>query len=407
MGYRANGLNQYVAVGGVQLAYDANGNMTRDESGRGFGYNDRNQLVMAGAVSLAYDPLGRLASVTGGAGGVQRFGYDGLNLIEELDGNGAVLRRYVHGPGVDEPLVWYEGATLASKRWLHADERGSVIGWSGSSGSMIATRSYDEWGVMSDAAAVTGGAGGRFGYTGQAWVPELGLYYYKARYYSPTLGRFVSADPIGAAGGINLYDYTRGDPVNASDPLGLSTHIPQSCMSTSGFHIDCGGSSGPPSPQPGGEREGFVDIVVTARPREPEGNGSIVRIPVLTGAPDSGQIPQGGMEPPGNGGGGALQDDTSPGERSQSDRKVKLQRLRQLRTQLQYCKTDCRTKANEYFALNRALGSIDRINEVGVAWDLTFLFLNSVAGAGNGIRVVMGIFGGVGSGMPKPQPEGY
>ena len=58
--------------------------------------------------------------------------------------------------------LWYEGAALASKRWLHADERGSVIGWSGSSGSMIATRSYDEWGVMSDAAAVTGGAGGRF-----------------------------------------------------------------------------------------------------------------------------------------------------------------------------------------------------------------------------------------------------
>jgi hypothetical protein len=64
--------------------------------------------------------------------------------VTEYNSSNTVLRRYVHGPGSDEPLVWYEGAGLTDRRWLHADERGSVIAVSNASGAVMATNSYDE-----------------------------------------------------------------------------------------------------------------------------------------------------------------------------------------------------------------------------------------------------------------------
>jgi RHS repeat-associated protein len=156
-----------------------------------------------GGATLDYDPAMRLYQTNKTA--ITRFGYDGSRLIAEYDGANAVLRRYVHGPALrhaqgDEPLLWYEGAGMADRRWLHSDERGSVIAVSNASGTVTAINAYDEYGLPAATNA------GRFQYTGQTWLPELGMYYYKARMYSTTLGRFLQTDPIGYADGLNWYN---------------------------------------------------------------------------------------------------------------------------------------------------------------------------------------------------------
>jgi RHS repeat-associated protein len=139
----------------------------------------------------------------------------GAALIAEYDGSNALQRRYVHGPGVDEPLVRYEGSGTSDRHWYHADERGSIVATSDGSGAITSVNSYDEYGIP-------GGANtGRFQYTGQQWLGDIGMYHYRARLYSPTLGRFLQTDPIGYAGGMNLHAYVGNDPVNFRDPSGL------------------------------------------------------------------------------------------------------------------------------------------------------------------------------------------
>jgi RHS repeat-associated protein len=140
-----------------------------------------------------------------------------VHVEERAQGSNAILRRYIHGPGADTPLVWYEGSGTTDKRWLIPDECGSVIAVTNASGAVTNVNRYDEYGVPAATNV------GRFQYTGQAWVPELQMYYYKACIYAPSLGRFMQTDPTGYDDGPNWYDYVGGDPVNKSDPTGLWT----------------------------------------------------------------------------------------------------------------------------------------------------------------------------------------
>jgi RHS repeat-associated protein len=142
--------------------------------------------------------VGRLYEVKTSPTVLTRFHYAGSQLIAEYDGAGQALRRHVHGPGVDEPIVTLEGSGVTDIRRLVADERGSIIGEANSNGTSVTKNTYDAYGKP--------GAGnvGRFGYTGQAFIAEIGVYYYKARLYSPAMGRFLQTDPIGYGDGMNL-----------------------------------------------------------------------------------------------------------------------------------------------------------------------------------------------------------
>jgi RHS repeat-associated protein len=216
--YARNGLNQYTSVGTAQLTWDNNGNLASDGS-TGFTYDLENRLTGASGAktaTLRYDPLGRLRETSGGAFGTVRYLYDGDALVAEYDTAGTLLRRYVHGPGIDEPLLWYEGATVAAstRRNLHANHQGSIVAATSDSGSTFGLNAYDAWGLPEP------GNLGRFQYTGQILLYELGLYHYKARTYSPALGRFLQTDPVAYDDQFNLYAYVSNDPLDGTDPFG-------------------------------------------------------------------------------------------------------------------------------------------------------------------------------------------
>jgi uncharacterized protein RhaS with RHS repeats len=149
---RANsidGLNRITSVSGNAYSYDSNGNLTTGDPVWSFSYDAENKLKLATAnngatVALAYQPDNMLTSTTESSGNVTTsFLYDGGSLVAEYNGS-TLLRRYVPGPSMDEPLVWWEGPGTAANtaKYFHADIQGSITAVSEAGGTVHSTYAY-------------------------------------------------------------------------------------------------------------------------------------------------------------------------------------------------------------------------------------------------------------------------
>lgn len=211
-----NAANEVTQFGPETLAYDANGNLISDGVNT-YTWNARNQLVaISGGSSarFAYDPFGRRINKTNGNVSAQYL-YDGISAVQELSG-GSPTASILAGPNVDE--VFQRTDSFGSANLL-PDAIGNTIAVTDAAGSQIARYTYEPFGNTS----VSGASSNPFQFAGRE-NDGTGLYFYRARYYSPTLSRFISEDPIGIFGrAVNFYQYARGNPIAYFDPLGLSS----------------------------------------------------------------------------------------------------------------------------------------------------------------------------------------
>jgi RHS repeat-associated protein len=194
--------------------YDLNGNLINDGT-RSFTWDARNRLTaITGVASFVYDGVGRRQSVTQGATTVTTV-YDGYDPVQEQSPVGTILADIRTGPGVDERFARTKGA--ATSRYL-TDLLGSTVALTDSTGVVQTTYGYDPYGNTSQSGAANDN---QYQFTGRQ-NDGTGLYYYRARYYNPTWGRFINEDPIGLAGGVNLYAYVGDMPTGTRDSHGLS-----------------------------------------------------------------------------------------------------------------------------------------------------------------------------------------
>jgi len=169
------------------------------------------------AIDYKHDVYGRrIEKKVDGYG--TRYLYDGPHVIAEYDGNNNLLRKYIYGPGIDQPVCMIEVADSNAVYYYHYDALGSVVALSDSAGDTVQTYEYSVYGQV---AVEDINHPNPYMFTGRRFDIEIGLYYNRARYYNPYTGRFLQTDPIGYQAGMNLYKYCGHNSLNYTDPSGL------------------------------------------------------------------------------------------------------------------------------------------------------------------------------------------
>lgn len=220
------GTNRLAQFRGYTMGYDSDGNLiSKSGNGEGmtYGWNALGQLTSVTrhgqTTTFGYDGFGRRVRKSGPGyfgSGEKRYLYDGDDLFMELDGAGNVTREYTYYPGVDSPHSVRQGGQMY---YYLMEAPGHVAGLVDSQGQIVSRYKYNPWGELESS---TDALDQPLRYTAREYDGETGLYFYRARYYDPSLRRFISEDPIGLEGGINPYAYVENDPIHQSDPYGLT-----------------------------------------------------------------------------------------------------------------------------------------------------------------------------------------
>jgi RHS repeat-associated protein len=189
--------------------YDDSGNMVHDEN-HAYGYDPENRLVLV----RKSGPYGTLDYET-----ITKYVYDGDHCIAEYNAYNQLKRKYIYGPCTDEPICLIDTMTSpAVTSYYHFDGLRSVVALTNSSGNTVEVYEYDVYGRPG---ATDASHPNRIMFAGREYDKETGLYYYRARYYNPQIGRFLQTDPIGYGDGMNWYAYCGNNPIVWADPAGL------------------------------------------------------------------------------------------------------------------------------------------------------------------------------------------
>ncbi len=218
--YQSGGGSRLVQFNGEAFTYDAEGNLTQRTGPSGttnYTWNALGQLVTVtsplGTTTYGYDGWGqRVRKSVNGA--ITRYLLHNANVVMEVDAYNGILAEYTYYPGADRPHGMRRGGV---QYYYVQDAEGNVRGLINAAGVVVASYDYTPQGEL---VGSTGSITNPYRYKGREWDAEAGLYFMRARYYDPKVARFVSEDPIGVAGGYNLYAFAEGDPVNYTDPTG-------------------------------------------------------------------------------------------------------------------------------------------------------------------------------------------
>lgn len=219
-GYQA--YNRMTSTASATMTYNANANLTQKIEGGTtwtYAWDYENRMTSAAngtaTAQYRYDPLGRrIRRIVAATGEDTKFIYDGLDVIMDDDTTTGVTK-YQNGPGIDDKLKLTNGGV---SKYFIADHLGSTVALTDATGAVAEQNSYDSFGNQSNP-----GFSSRYQYSGREYDPLSGFYFYRARWYDANVGRFVSEDPIGLAGGdINIYAYVKNNSAAFRDPTGLS-----------------------------------------------------------------------------------------------------------------------------------------------------------------------------------------